>query len=345
MTERLMQLIALLAVPVAGLLAGCSGPGGGDASTTADQAVVQSGRPFRDCRDCPEMISVPGGRFVIGSPPDEPGRDRPRALREEPARTIDVAAFALGLRPVTRGEWAAFVNATARPIRGGCAWSALQGGARRDGSNGDANWTNLGFAQDDGHPVVCVSWSDAQDYVAWLSERTGRRYRLPSEAEWEYAARAGSRTAFPWGDIARRDRANYGAERCCSAAMEGADRWSYTSPVGSFPANAFGFFDMHGNVMQWVEDCVSDSYADLPKDGSPYRRDVPLHLSDPAFARLEGQSSCAFHILRGGNWGDPPALIRSAARNFGPPPGATLDRFGSAGGGLRVARSIVDVSR
>lgn len=339
MTKRCWRSIAWLAVPLVGVLSAC-GMDRPMSLPPAGSAVAEVGVPFRECRDCPEMIVLPAGRLDIGSPAGEAGRDRPRALQEGPRKSIAIARFALGIRPVTRGEWAAFVRATARPVRGGCAWSALPGNGRRDGSNDDANWTNLGFAQDDGHPVVCVSWSDAQDYVAWLNERTGHRYRLPSESEWEYAARGGSHTAFPWGDDSRRDRANYGAERCCSAATDGADRWSYTSPAGAFPANAFGLLDMHGNVMQWVADCLADSYADLPDDGSPYRRDVPLHLTDPAFARLEGQSSCAFHILRGGNWGDPPTLIRSAARNFGPPPGGSLDRYASAGGGLRVARSI-----
>jgi formylglycine-generating enzyme required for sulfatase activity len=317
------------------LLVGCD-----TLHTPGSSALSADGRPFHECRDCPEMVALPGGQFVIGSPIDEGGRDRPRALQEGPPRTITIERFALGTRPVTRGEWSAFVVATGRPPRRGCAWSALDGNARRDGSNEQATWTNLGFTQDDDHPVVCVAWTDAQDYVAWLSARSGHRYRLPSEAEWEYAARAGTSTAFPWGVDARRDRANYGAERCCSSLAEGADRWAYTSPVGAFPPNAFGLYDMHGNAMQWVQDCVAESYIDLPTDGSAYERDVPLNLTDPAFQRLVGQSSCAYRILRGGNWGDPPALIRSAARNFGPPPGAALDRYASAGGGFRVARSL-----
>ena len=113
-----------------------------------------------------------------------------------------------------------------------------------------------------------------------------------------------------------------------------------TSPVAAFPANAFGLYDMHGNAMQWVQDCLSDDYTDLPLDGTANQRDAPLHLSDPAFRQLDGLSSCGYRILRGGNWGDPPSMIRSAARNFGPPPGATLDRYATAGGGFRVARAI-----
>ena len=327
-------LVAALALAVLGGCAAIDRPR--DATRSPPPPA---GQTFRECADCPEMVVVPAGRFVIGSPDDEKGRDRPRALQEGPRRTVAIAAFALGTRPVTRGEWSAFVAATGRPVRGGCAWSALEGNARRDGANDAATWKNLGFPQDDDHPVVCVSWFDAQDYATWLSAKTGRHYRLPSEAEWEYAARAGSTTAFPWGDEARRDRMNYGLETCCSGFSEGADRWIHTSPVGAFPPNAFGLRDMHGNAMQWMQDCLADSYADLPLDGTPYERDVPLRLSDPAFKRLDGQSSCAYRILRGGNWGDAATMVRSAARNFGPPPGATLERYGSAGGGFRVARS------
>jgi len=286
------------------------------------------------------MIALPPGRFMIGSPQEEAGRDRPRALLEGPRQTVAVRAFAIGTHPVTRGEWAAFVNDTGRPVRGGCAWSALPGNARRDGANPNASWQRLGFDQDDGHPVVCVTWDDAQDYLAWLTRRTGQRYRLPSESEWEYAARGVTSTAFPWGDEARRDRANYGADRCCSGLAEGDDRWTWTSPSGAFPANAFGLFDMHGNAMQWVQDCLSDSYEHLPLDGRANEHDGPLHLSDPAFARLEGRSACAYRILRGGNWGDPASFIRSAARNFGPPPGGMLETYSTAGGGFRVARGI-----
>ncbi len=297
-------------------------------------------RAFRDCRDCPEMMALPAGRFVIGSPSGEIGPDGPPALQEGPQRVVSIAAFAICVRPVTRAEWATFVAQTGRPTRGGCAWSALPGNARRDGANEAAAWNHLGFEQADDHPAVCIGWNDAQDYVAWLGRRTGQRYRLPSESEWEYAARAGTTTAYPWGDAPRRDRANYGADRCCSGFADADDRWTWTSPVGAFPANGFGLFDLHGNAMQWVQDCVSDSYASLPLDGTADERDVPLHLSDPAFRSLEGRSSCAYRILRGGNWGDPPSMIRSASRNFGPPPGATLADYASAGGGFRVARSI-----
>lgn len=332
---RLVVIGSLAAI--VGTLAGCTafgGPVAGFGGRASDRVAA----PFRDCPDCPGMVVVPSGTFLIGSPPDEPGRSRPRAIDEGPQRRIAIRAFAIGRTPVTRGEWAAFVADIGRPVAGGCSWSALPG-VSRDGTHPDASWQNLGFAQTDDHPAVCIGWADAHDYAQWLGQRTGRPYRLPSEAEWEYAARGGTTTPFPWGSEARRDRANYGTERCCSGEAEGADRWVQTSPVASFPANAFGLYDMHGNAMQWVEDCLSPTYADLPEDGSPYRRDDVLQLTGD-FARLSGRRSCEFRILRGGNWGDPPAPIRSAARNFGPPPNATLAGYRSAGGGFRVVRAL-----
>jgi formylglycine-generating enzyme required for sulfatase activity len=189
------------------------------------------------------------------------------------------------------------------------------------------------------HPAVCVTWYDAQDYVAWLSARTGKPYRLPSEAEWEYAARAGSATAYPWGPLASHDRANYGADKCCGPRAFGADIWVNTSPAAAFPPNAFGLYDMQGNVLQWLADCLAPSYDVTPADGSAYTSDVPLQLSG-RFAALNGQSSCSFRVVRGSDWGDPPSMVRSAFRNFGPGPGATLHDYSSAGVGFRVARSL-----
>ena len=127
-------------------------------------------------------------------------------------------------------------------------------------------------------PVINVSWDDAQDYVAWLSARTGGAYRLPSEAEWEYAARAGTTTKYSWGNEIGVNRANCGANRC-------GDQWEYTAPAGSFRPNAFGLFDMHGNVWEWVQDCWQASHAGAPVDGSE---------------RLSGD--CAVRVLRGGSW-------------------------------------------
>jgi serine/threonine-protein kinase PpkA len=162
-----------------------------------------------------------------------------------------------------------------------------------------------------------VSWGDAQAYAAWLSRRTGKPYRLPSEAEWEYAARAGSTTARPWGPELTRDRANYGAEACCAPAAVGADKWRFTSPVGAFPANRFGLYDMIGNVWQWVEDCGHDRYDGAPADGSAWV------LGD-----------CRTRMVRGGAWFQAPDSERSAAR------AADDAGFRIADIGFRVARSL-----
>jgi formylglycine-generating enzyme required for sulfatase activity len=281
------------------------------------------------------MIMIPAGDFIMGSPASESGR----FADEGPQRKVHISQLAVGKFDVTRGQWAAFVSATNRSTIGGCAWSTLPGS--KDGEpNASASWRNLGFAQDDAHPVVCVTYNDAQDYARWLTDRTGHLYRLLTEAEWEYSARAGTITPYPWGSTASHELANYGADICCGTGLaSGRDQWLYTSPVGSFPANAFGLYDMHGNVLQWVQDCYAGSYVGLPVDGSADQVVRTLTLSgDLSF--LNGTTSCSYRGVRGGDWGDPPAMIRSAARNFGPPPGATLQDYESTGVGFRVARPI-----
>jgi len=290
------------------------------------------GRTFRDCADCPEMVSIPAGSFMMGAQAGEAGSDD----FERPQRKVNVRKFAAGKFDVTRGEWAAFAKATNRATAGGCAWAS----AASDGDlDPKASWQRLDFEQDDHHPVVCVSWGDAQDYVRWLSKKAGHGYRLLTEAEWEYAARAGTSTPYPWGKNATHEQANYGADECCSGLASGRDRWVKTSPVGSFPANDFGLYDMHGNVLQWVQDCFSDSYLETAADGSAYEKVVKLKSNGP-FADLAGTSSCSYRMMRGGDWGDPPRMIRSAFRNYAPPQGATIENYRSGGGGFRVARSL-----
>ena len=297
---------------------------------TTGAAGLRPGETFRDCADCPQMVLVPSGVFTIGSPASEPGRYD----EEGPQRRVGVRQFAVGKFDVTRGQWAAFVSATKRGTSEGCDYS----GFSKD-KEAKASWRNLGFPQDDNHPVVCITWNDTQDYVRWLSQRTGQKYRLLTEAEWEYAARAGTTTPFPWGSNASHEQANYGADKCCTGSASGRDRWVYTSPVGSFPPNAFGLYDMHGNVLQFVQDCFASSYSELPTDGSAYEAVVKLKTAGPFFD-MTGTSSCSYRMLRGGDWGDPPAMIRSAFRNFAPPKGSTLQEYRSAGVGFRVARTL-----
>jgi formylglycine-generating enzyme required for sulfatase activity len=178
------------------------------------------------------------------------------------------------------GEWRAFVRAT--------GWH----------EGGEVNWEAPGFPQTDTHPVVGINWYDAQQYVRWLSEATGRRYRLPSEAEWEYACRAGTKTAFSFGDTISTSEANYDGNFTYNGGARGEYRRG-TTPAGMFPANPWGLFDMHGNVWEWVQDVVHDNYEGAPLDGSAWE---------------EGGDQ-ARRILRGGSWLYNPRYLRSALRN------------------------------
>lgn len=288
-------------------------------------------RMFRDCPACPDMMQLPGGAFMMGAPEDEVGR----YPEEGPPHAVSIHGFAIGRFDVTVGQWTAFVSATHRPVTKGCSWTARSGPK----ADPDGSWRDVGFPQDDTHPVVCVSWQDAQDYMKWLSEQTKQSYRLPSEAEWEYAARARTTTAYFWGRNASHEAANYGAEECCSGATGGRDKWMYTSPSGAFPPNAFGLSDMSGNVLQWVADCFSPTYAGLPANGAPYRVSVTLQTSGD-LKEMNGANSCSFRILRGGDFANPPRQIRSAFRSWGPGPGYSLQNYRSAGVGFRVARSL-----
>lgn len=292
-------------------------------------AAAQPAASFRDCSDCPERVRVPGGTFMMGSPSDEIGRSD----MEGPQHSVTIRPFAVGKFHVTRAQWAAFVAATQRATTKGCFWTGRTGNKM----DPEGSWRNLGFEQDDTHPVVCVTWRGAQDYVAWLSERTGHPYRLLTEAEWEYAARTGSTTPFPWGSTASHVYANYGTEDFRPLAIA-ADRWEYTSPVGSFPPNALGLYDMPGNALQWVQDCYA-TYDRLPSDGSAYETDIELTTGVP-LSYMVGTRSCSYRMLRGGDWGDPSRMMRSAFRNFGPGPGATLQDYRSGGVGFRVARDV-----
>jgi len=290
----------------------------------AVSASLQAGPTLRDCADCPELVVIPPGSYIMGAPADEPGF----SVIEGPQRRVNIHAFAAGKFDVTRGEWAAFASATKRVTPPGCSWSPSYKGEP------DASWQHLGFAQNDAHPVVCVTWKDTQDYVRWLARRTGHTYRLLTEAEWEYAARAGTTTAYPWGSAASHEYANYGLDKGFGTGRaSGRDQWVFTSPVGSFPPNAFGLTDMHGNVLQWVQDCFAPSYDGLPADGSAFETVIQLKLIGD-LADMTGKSSCAYRMLRGGDWADPPAEIRSAFRNFGLASGER-----SGGIGFRVARN------
>ena len=211
----------------------------------------------------PEMVVIPAGSFEMGCVSGVRCRDN-----EFPVHSVTIPApFAVGKYEVTFSEWDACVES------GGCGHVP-----------NDEGWGR------DNRPVVGVSWEDAQEYVAWLSGETGFEYRLLSESEWEYAARAGTGTAYSWGNEIGRNRANCGG---CSSPWE----LGGTAPVGSFAANAFGLHDMHGNVWEWVEDCWNESYVGAPSDGSAWLR-----------------GDCSERAFRGGSWGFGPSALRSAVR-------------------------------
>ncbi|MEO7046790.1 MAG: formylglycine-generating enzyme family protein, partial [Ferruginibacter sp.] len=268
---------------------------------------------FKDCKDCPEMVVIPAGNFMMGSTVKELGHNNYTAAQlqlERPQRKVNIQQFACGKFDITKREWAIFVQQTSRPITGACSWAALPGDTTKLWEPSKAaNWNHLGFTQDSSHPVVCITWEDTQDYIKWLSNKTGMNYRLLTEAEWEYAARAGTTTAYWWGDSASHEYANYGTDTTAGIGFaSGRDKWIATSPVGVFPPNPFGLYDMNGNVLQWVEDCASDSYLDaMPADGSAYRTEDTLKMKEDIWSWMNGKKACSFRMSRGGDaWDNPP---------------------------------------
>ena len=223
----------------------------GSASAASD--TLQLGHVFKDCAECPDMVVIPAGRFFMGSPESELGR----YLDEGPQRWVDVPRFAIGKFEVTQGQWLAVMG--------------------NNPSHNEDCGSNC--------PVENVSWNDVEVFVRRLNQRTGQNYRLPSEAEWEYAARAGTATAYSWGDRFDATRANIS---------------SRTVRVGSYPANAFGLHDMHGNVWEWVQDASHDSYAGAPSDGAVWMIGGDWRQ----------------RMLRGGSWRGAPRDLRSANRNW-----------------------------
>jgi len=264
--------------------------------------------PARDCAECPEMIRVPAGSFVMGTPTADARSGATRAESQAVIVTIP-RAFLMGRTEVTRREYRAFVNDAGYDVRSPClSWDE---NLARFSEDRGRSWRNPGRPREarDDHPVACVSWNDAKAYVQWLAHRTGKAYRLPSEAEWEYAARAGSSTQRPWGeaaadgcdfanlyDLASREVYAFGwdAVRC-------RDGYADVAPVAALRANAFGLYDMIGNVAEWVEDCFTDSYVGRPRDAR-------------AWVWVGG---CSRHVQRGGSWVSPPEHARSAYRDSG----------------------------
>jgi formylglycine-generating enzyme required for sulfatase activity len=267
-----------------------------------------AGQSFKDCVDCPEMVVVPAGTFTMGARPDE----EVATEREDQVWVSIAKPLAVGRAAVTQGEFAAFVAATGHQTPGRCY--GLTGSEWRGEAN--RNWRSPGFMRDNRHPVVCVTWNDAQAYSAWISSTTGKPYRLLSETEREYVARAGSVTPFWWGVAISPDQANYNGNIAYGGGVKGKWRMG-TVPVDSFPANPWGLHNVHGNVWEWTEDCWNAKNTGNPGDGT---------------ARTSGD--CSLRVLRGASWNNYPHTLRSARRSMEPL------GYRSTAIGFRIARTL-----
>lgn len=303
--NTLSLAVLVLFAPIASTMAGASectpeGPGVGavvgvEASSHREGGRRRPGESFRDCVGCPQMVVIPAGSFNMGSPPNEAGR----LENEGPRHRVSIRhPFALGKYAVTRAEFAMFARVSGHRTGGFCI--------------GGAGWRDPGFLQGDHDPVVCVSWHDAKAYAVWIGHLTGFEYRLPSEAEWEYAARAGTDGARHWGDAVGRGRAN-----CAHCGSDWDGRRS--APSGSFAANPFGLHEMLGNVWEWVEDCWNPSYAGAPAEGSAWT--FP---------------GCRGRVWRGGSWDYGPWSVRAASRSW------LFPGLRGVNGGFRLARPLAD---
>ena len=273
---------------------------------------TQPGATFRDCPTCPQMVVVPGGSYQMGSPSYEARRDE----NEGPVHRVTIGqAFAVGVYEVTVGGYGRFVSTTGYEGESGCwVWT----GGKWEEEQG-RSWRDPGYRQSEREPVVCMSWQDARAYAEWLSRQTGESYRLLSEAEWEYVARAGSTTARYWGE-GEAGQCRYANGRDSSWANNGVscdDGYARTAPVGSYQANGFGLFDVLGNVWEWTQDCWNGSYAGAPRDGRAWER-----------------GECSRRVLRGGSWFIKPRILRSAIR------GRYTADFRFNINGFRIARSL-----
>ena len=281
----------------------------------AAETARAPGTAFRDCETCPEMVVIPAGSFVMGTP------------AEAGSLVIQIPhAFALGRNEVTRGEFARFIAASGHEPRSGCrnwdpALARFNDDARR-------SWQNPATPVEpvDDHPVTCVSFADARAFVDWLVRETGEHYRLPSEAEWEYAARGGTATRYPWGD-APEDGCEFANNYDVTADSAYRLGWPHAgcrdgfadlARIGLSQANAFNLHDMIGNVQEWVQDCATDSYVGRPRDARAW----------------EWLGGCKRRIQRGGSWLTPPDRSRSAYR------AAASEGDRSDDTGFRIARDL-----
>ncbi len=270
---------------------------------------LPGGPVFRDCANCPEMVVIPAGDFLMGSSDADTARDlaqitnviiasdaRAYMKDEHPQHLVRISKpFAMGRFFVTREQFSQFVNEARYSSGSGCTFFEHN----RFNDHPDGSWENPGFFQRQVDPAVCISWQDAKAYIAWLNRKVNGNpsqpgvgsYRLPSESEWEYAARAGQETARWWGDDIGWNLANCGG---CGSILDNRS----TSPFGIFYPNPFGLFDMLGNAWELTEDCWHKNYQDAPLDGSAWTTG----------------DDCAERVMRGGNWEANPWIVRSATR-------------------------------
>ena len=285
---------------------------------------------FRDCSTCPEMVVVPAGNFLRGSPQDEPGRSLDSRNHDEDDLEgpggkrvrVSVPGFALGVYEVTNAQFTRFIEDTGYEMPSGCFSDANQDGVSTWDEAG--TWNNLGREFRDDLPASCIDWHAATAYVHWLSLRTGATYRLPTEAEFEYALRAGSDTIYhfgndqellcEYGNVPDQSLNAVSPELVTTACSDG---FADMAPVGQFKPNAFGLHDITGNVWEWQADCYERSYANVPTDGTALRKD-----------------GCEVFSVRGGSWSYDLPSLRSADRSDDPPD-VLFD-----GIGLRVARDL-----
>ena len=251
-----------------------------------------------------EMVLIPGGTFRMGDMSEDGGD------AEKPVHSVTVPAFSMGKYEVTVGQFRRFVEATgyrtdAERNADGYQGCAAYTGVRWEYTAG-TSWRNPGFPVGDKHPVVCVTWNDVQAFMKWLAAQIGSNYRLPTEAEWEYAVRAGSSTKYHFGNdesqlCRHANHADSGTNldwknETCSDGVG-----NRTAEVGRYQPNSFGLYDMHGNVREWVQDCWNDSYAGAPTDG-----------------RAWTVGDCGRRVIRGGSWISLPWDLRSAGRVWSP---------------------------
>ncbi|WP_437883877.1 dihydropyoverdine dehydrogenase [Pseudomonas sp. LRF_L74] len=243
-------------------------------------AANEPGTVFKDCKDCPEMVVIPAGSFSMGTPDNEVGRQPD----EGPLHEVTFAKpFAISRFHVTTAELQVYLKETG---------THLKDGDTRPGRECIAGKPR--YPQTPRHPAVCVDFADVKAYIFWLAKKTGKPYRMLSESEREYAARSGSTGPFPFPFD---DEATYDISSHANTYGP-KDGFSYAAPVGSFPPNAFGVYDMHGNTYEWLEDCLHDSYVNAPTDGSAW---------------FEGK--CEERHVRGNDWIEPPIFSRSGNRN------------------------------